>query len=79
MNKTFIKLDNPPSLIPGPDTNSVDERAGPILKPMGAFRHTEYARGFYKVGNGTVGAAATALDSLESAQSDYTPFSEIER
>lgn len=64
MNKTFIKLDTTPD----------DERAGPILKPMGAFRHTEYAKGFYKVG-----AANLTLDSLESSQGNDAAFSEIER
>ena len=68
MNKTFIKLDQTPD----------EDRSGPILKPSGAFRHTEYAKGFYKVNPGTQGAATATLESLEGSH-DGSPFSDVER
>ena len=56
---------------------------GPTLKQTGAFRHTEYAKGFYKVS----GLAATATNESISGSSVVAPdqntnaggYSEVER
>ena len=54
----------------------------PKVKPTGAFRHTEYAKGFYKVS----GAAGSLLDEVNSKRTslggqDYNAagYSEAER
>ena len=72
------------------DTSIADEAkddtpklGGPTLKQTGAFRHTEYAKGFYKVS----GLAATATNESISGSSIVAPdqntnaggYSEVER
>ena len=45
---------------PGKETFGQPMPGPPKLKQSGAFRHTEYAKGFYKVGNTAGGATTTA-------------------
>lgn len=53
MNKTMINFTNQRQSLNAFESqglNNEEVKAAPKLKQIGAFRHTEYAKGFYKVG-----------------------------